>query len=329
MIKDVILYGPVDYYTGFGRLTCHLIQQLVRRKIGVMVFTTNNLDRRIELPVEVESVLKSQVGCGTSLLICQFPDLDARVKRGDTVLTMCESTRVDPAGVEALNALAKAVIVPSVWCAVVLSANGVIVPIKVVPLGVDTSIFKPRHSITAGEIKFGASGRLYYSGKRKGIEDVIAAFKLAFPEEKNVRLSLKLFSDCIQPKIDDDRISIIDSELTDEQMAAWYQSLSCFVSASKCEGWGLQVHEAIMCDVPVIAPAYSGLAELVGKGIDFELVDATEGCYSGHWCQLNIETLAARMRMVYSNQEFGLALPIVKTYTTERFADNILKALNS
>jgi glycosyltransferase involved in cell wall biosynthesis len=45
-----------------------------------------------------------------------------------------------------------------------------------------------------------------------------------------------------------------------------FNSADVFLSTTKGEGWGLNVHQARACGVPVIAPNHSSLPEVVGDG---------------------------------------------------------------
>lgn len=296
-LKDALtIVGPADMFTGLGRVTCQLADYL-HRSLSVR-FNPTSQDDRLPLPQGALLAMSNprMDQKEPRLLVSPLLNLRKHIRTGDTVFTMWESTVLPHGSADTINAYASQLIVPSSWCATVFSANGVTVPIKVVPLGVDTSIYKPLNlPRTDGAIKFGAAGRLAHGGKRKGIEDVIAAFKLAFPrDDGKALLQVKLFDDCYLPERGDDRIDFITDTLSDGQMAKWYNTLDCFISLSKGEGWGLHVQEAMACGVPVIAPSYSGLADLISHGgVPYTIVPATEG-YLGHWCQPDIE-VAARM----------------------------------
>lgn len=290
--------GPIDWFTGLGRATCQLIEHASRTH--TVWSEPTSVDRRLPLPETVEKVLVKGFGregrARLRVLVSPLLDVPKRIRPGDVVLTMWESTRLPRSSVVALNQHASHIIVPCAWCATTFSACGVDVPISVVPLGVDTQVYKP--SPTPAQRKwphFGAAGRLAHGGKRKGIEDVIEAFKLAFPNKEPVQLRLKLFDDCYVPTFDDERISAITHTYSDKEMVMLYHNLDCFISLARGEGWGLHVQEALACGTPVIAPAYSGLADIVPTSpLPWTQVPATEG-YLGHWCQPDIEMAAAVM----------------------------------
>lgn len=298
--KSFTVAGPVNCYTGLGRDVCKLVNYAVRNGYNVNV-DPYLVDERLPIPHSVKSKIRIRgVGDDPRVLICPLTELPKYIGRGDVVMSMWESTRLPEGSVELLNKNAALLITPSNWCATVFSANGVNVPIEVVPLGCDLDFFKPfKRNKRNSKFVFGAAGRLGHGGVRKGIEDTIEAFKLAFPKgTEKVSLSLKLFEDCYIPKTvsSDKRISVIADSLSDASVLKWYQSIDCFVCLSKAEGWGNHVHEAMAMGIPVIAPCYSGLADLVPKmdSVPFSIIEATEG-YLGHWCQPNIKEAASTM----------------------------------
>lgn len=304
LTNALTIVGPADMFTGLGRVTCQLADYL-QRSLSVK-FNPTSLDERLPLPQGALLALSNSrmPQKEPRLLVSPLLSLRKHIAPGDTVLTMWESTVLPHGTADMINTYASQLIVPSSWCATVFSANGVTVPIRIVPLGIDTSIYKPASVFRDNSVqRFGAAGRLAHGGKRKGIEDVIAAFALAFPNGAELaKLDLKLFGDCYVPAFSDKRIHVITDVFTDTQMNEWYNTLDCFISLSRGEGWGLHAQEALACGVPVIAPDYSGLSDVIHKlgnaaqsnCVYYDIVPATEG-YLGHWCQPDVGHAAKLM----------------------------------
>lgn len=160
--------------------------------------------------------------------------------------SMYESTLWPPRSIRLLNK-SELVIVPCEWCRVGLHDSGLTRPVEVVPLGTDETIFTPTPVSAEGPCVFGAAGRLANGSKRKAVNAVLEAFLKEFPDEPDVRLKIKAFSDCPPAATIDPRVNVTEKFLTDAQMADWYRSLTCFVSASRSEGWGLNPLEAMFC----------------------------------------------------------------------------------
>lgn len=325
--QTLTIAGPVDNFTGIAREVCNLAGAAVAGKLPVALQPLLTIHRN-GLPKAVEALLQKAVPRdGPRLLVCPFTWIPNNLRFGDTLMTMWESTRLDPEIVAQINARAARVIVPSQWCATVFSANGVVAPIHVIPLSVDTKVYTRATNVHLGTTIFGAAGRLAHGGKRKGIEDVIAAFRMAFPDvSEKVLLYLKLFKDCYIPKSDDPRVIVEDRTLSDSEMVSWYGAIDCFICASKAEGWGLHAHEAIALGVPVIAPKYSGLADIpISCSLDYKIVPASEG-YLGHWCQPSVENLAELMRAI-ADRKLHLDVGDVSDWTPTNNLERILEVM--
>src|SRR6185312_8936542 len=117
----------------------------------------------------------------------------------------------------------------------------------VAPLGVEA----PRPALvpipTTGTV-FGTAGRMAHGGSRKGLNEVMAAFVAAFPDpDLPVRLDVKCWPDCLPRLVvpDDPRIRVITDAWTAHDLGAWYDGLTCYVTASRGEGYGLPPLEAM------------------------------------------------------------------------------------
>lgn len=177
----------------------------------------------------------------------------------------------------------------------------------------------------SGPCIFGTAGRLESGGTRKGISLVINAFKKAFPRQKDVRLNVKIFPDCEIPFESDQRIKFHREYFSEAQMAAWYQRLTCFVSAARGEGWGLMQHQALATGRPIISVRFGGTAEFfdeyVGYPLDFKLVPAEDlytGC--GLWADPDEKHLIQLMHRVYRDREEAGKLGLNATNATSKYS---------
>ncbi|MEX2380845.1 MAG: glycosyltransferase, partial [Opitutales bacterium] len=187
-------------------------------------------------------------------------------------------------------------------------ACGVERPIGIVPLGIDTGVFRPREMNMQGKCVFGAAGRIEGASERKGVNEVIFAFQQAFPNEEDVALHLKTFADCRIAELDDPRIKINREYLSAAEMADWFSRLTCFVSAARAEGWGMMQHQALAVGRPIISIRFAGVAEFfepdAGYPLDFDLVPAADAFYGrGLWEKPDPRHMIHLMRTVYKNRE--------------------------
>ncbi len=241
-----------------------------------------------------------------------------------------EATRINPIYARILKQLDR-VWVPTSWGKTILEQNGIAAnKIDIVPEGVDTTIFKPGLA-PYPQITTSDAWRFLAVGKwenRKGIVELLHAFDRAFDESDNVQLIAHFVSNVMalsHVNVEDEinklglknrrKIVVVrDTLATDADMARLYNSCDAFVSASKAEGWGLPLVEAMACGLPVIAPFYSAPTEYLTKENSYPL-SVTEfediSCpvffpdkgQHGQWAKINIDELARLMRHVYENRD--------------------------
>ncbi|MBI4237679.1 MAG: glycosyltransferase [Deltaproteobacteria bacterium] len=239
--------------------------------------------------------------------------------------TVFETDRVSAAGIHQLAQLDQ-VWVPTTWGRSVLLQHGLdAARVHVVPEGVDPTIFRPGleplpELATLEGFRFLAVGKWE---ARKGMVELLRAFDRAFPPDNPVWLLCHFTSHVaalqrINVAAEIDRLALrnrrhivlIQSPLhTDTEMARLYNSAHAFVSASKAEGWGLPICEAMACGLPVIAPFYSGPTAYLTATNSYPLaVDALEDAYCptffpqrgthGRWAVIDPDRLAALLRHV-------------------------------
>lgn len=305
MNKSIAVRCFLSADTGYGQMNCAILSALQKRDILTYIIPTSVDERQAPVPEELKKCFCSDHPFDSELLIQSPPYVQMDNKR--TVrLTLHESTRLRPELVYNLNK-AEAVITCSDWGVSCLSASGVIAPLYKVPLFVDRSKFHHMHGAYWYKygFAFGCGGRVGPQGSphlaRKGLVDIMAGFKTAFPSDDTVRLEVKVTDTCYVPDPSDSRIHINTEFLDDMSMNEWYNMLDVYVTLSKGEGWGLMPHQALECGVPLLGLDYSGVAEFFqGVPVNYSYEQATGG-YQGLWAQPDMKDFVDKLRTIRNN----------------------------
>lgn len=224
---------------------------------------------------------------------------------GRVVMLQWETDRLPPHVVELLNT-AKAVMTISRWCAEVFVRSGVRVPVYPFRLGIDTKAFKPSQVLLPPTFTFLTAGR-NRGDARKGFDNVIAAFTLAFGNDQTAYLRIKLGEDDPVPDVFSGRIQYIRERLSQDRLVQLYQTATCYINGSRGEGWGYHIHEAIACGCPVISTYWGGVTEFLVENppnfyrIGHRLVKAASHFGFGRWAQPDIHEMACAMLTVTKN----------------------------
>lgn len=324
---------------GYGRVACELARFLIRSGIRVRIQNLSRTASRNDVPEDLREYVTELDNPWPYEVLIAPPDFRVAEGKRCIYLTMWETTRLHAQWVAQLNRC-DAVIVPSEFCQLVFDSCGVDTFIYKVPLGVDMGVFHsepkqyPFVRRTDGTVRFGASGRLDRGGVRKGIDRVIEAFMLAFWEQDDVKLEVKLSAKHPPYEVDDDRVEFLCEMWSDEKLARWYQTLDCFVSGSRSECFGLLNVEAMSCGTPIIGASYAGQQEYLrddtGLAVAYSLVPAA-GVYErmGLWADLDLWHMADRMRQVANRGEdvrsLALAgMKVAQAFSWQRCCNDIL-----
>lgn len=174
--------------------------------------------------------------------------------------SMFESTEIPKDWVEGLNNYFDAVIVPDLFHVEIYKQNGVVIPIFVLPLGLDLSRFlkEPLKSKCGQPFTFASLGA---GISRKNIVKSIEAFSRVF---KN-RLDVNFLIHCryALPEIERDireyiatnglkNVSYTCKRLRSNEYMQLFRSIDCYVNLSKGEGFSIQPREAMALGIPVI-----------------------------------------------------------------------------
>ena len=226
--------------------------------------------------------------------------------------------------VRELNDFSDAVAVPSRFVETALRRSGVSVPIAVV--GNEVRVPETKNTCGVDEVKGLRGFRFLHVSSgfpRKGVDVLLRAYFEAFSGDSDVSLVLKTFPNphnevgrVLDALRRDHRnppdVRWIDRDLDVEEIDGLYALADCYVHPARGEGFGLPVAEAMLADVPVIAPASSGLADFVddstARTISFRLEKARThlATPSSMWAEPDRGELGAAMKEALLEKESSI-----------------------
>lgn len=189
-----------------------------------------------------------------------------------------------------------------------------------------------RNLVEAEDFVFLTTGDALSGARRKNPLGAIRAFVHAFPNDRHVKLVVKVHSlKRVVPDREihiwriiqtiakqDPRIILLDKVLDDDEQLALIEGADCLVSLHRAEGFGYHMVEAMALDTPVIATAYSGNMDfcnaltsvlIAAKIVHLEHGDYPRANAEQTWAEPDFEASVAAMRTIFSNARFreGLA----------------------
>jgi glycosyltransferase involved in cell wall biosynthesis len=216
--------------------------------------------------------------------------------------------------------------------------SGIRRPIHVIPLGVNCSIFRPCLSKGAIDLSspfvFLATGSFYLF---KGFDVIIRAYMREFSSQEGTLLILRtslpphagkgpgfirdLIMEIARGEKEHAPILLMEEPLTIAELADMITISDAFISASRGEGFGLAILEAMACQRPVVATAFGGAMDYLTEEnsflLDFDLVPASStpnpfnlparnAHRKGLWAEPSFTCLRNAMRQIFNGgKEIG------------------------
>lgn len=329
-------------------LGCDVSVQPTDRNSGgyKKVATERNFDRL--------STMISKRPSGFVKILYNFPVyMASRCKGYNFAIVSWETTSAPSEWIRELNATADQVWSISSFVNESFLAGG-LQPSKarVIPMGVDPSVFSPYAPPLQLETK--KRFRFLHLGvaqHRKGTPLLLKAYTRAFTNKDDVCLIIKsngfgIIDDLINEykKPNGPEILYIYEETKEELMSGYYTASDCFVYPVNAEGAGLPVLESLACGRPVIVPMWSGISDFCDSNNAFVIkhkivpLKSPYSSYSGTgvetWADPSEDDLVEQMRFAVSNPEIVskkgqyAASYVNKTFTWHNTAVTVLKNIN-
>lgn len=160
------------------------------------------------------------------------------------------------------------------------------------------------------------------SFSRKNPFATIRAFKTAFGDAANRRLIIKTRNLGHKPEAKSDlvesignakNIEVLDESLSEDDRWSLLNSVDCFISLHRSEGFGLVLAEAMALGKPVVCTNWSGNTDFTTADtaalIDFELVpcDDPYGIYTdtnAHWAEADHDHAVETLKRVAEDSDY-------------------------
>lgn len=270
---DLTVVGRAKWADGIGRQSIELLDCL--KDMLVVNFAHINPGNELclqDIPEKVKDIIVHSKKGYSNVVILEDVVVDGnptgtysykKMPAGSIKLaySMFESTYITSEGARILNNDFDAVIVPDPFLVDVYKNSGVTIPIFVVPLGcyMHDLLIQPLKTIAHKPFTFGFTGAFI---DRKNHMMILESFAKAFGNSPDVRLVLHGRPDegvdLVQglnlrvKELGLTNVEIIVQSLTHSEWLYFMNSLDCYVSLSKGEGYSRTPREAMALGIPCI-----------------------------------------------------------------------------
>ncbi|MDY6987345.1 MAG: glycosyltransferase [Thermodesulfobacteriota bacterium] len=268
------------------------------RRIGVVVDDTTGLAGQKVLVSGIPSVYVDKIS----------------PRNTNVVYTTFEGTRLRVSWVEAINKHFQYCIVPHRHVESVFKDSGVDIPIRVIHQGFTRHKRMPRR---IGVDEVFRVGFLGLPVKSKNLPKLLHACTNLQRRIPTIKLAVHVSRSC--EWIDGSHVEALKSfpfvewsegVMSEDEVAGWYNRLSCFICPSSGEGWSFTPRESLYLRVPTVLtdiPVHDQLVEsgyckvISPKGLE----DAKfEGRVFGQWHEIAVEDIESAILDVYQRYGF-------------------------
>lgn len=331
-MSDINLIAPISFL-GYGIVGYNILKALVEDGNSVSYFPIGNPDwigdssfsEMIKNCTEASYFYNPNA---TSVRIWHQFELDMFPGKGKRIgWPIFELNKFNAREMHQLKSVDE-LIVCSEWGKDVIRSNGIDVPVHVVNLGVDEKIFFMDKNDRASRPVWTRDATVFINvgkwEKRKGHEELLEAFNLAFEDGDNVELWMLNENPFIGAENDVWRKKYVSSKMgrhckfiprLDQHgyLKIIFNHVDCGVFPSHAEGWNLEIPEMMACGAHIIATNYSGHAEFLTDENSFKLditgvETAEDGKWfhgQGEWATFDTEQLVEHMREVHRRKQSG------------------------
>lgn len=288
---EIRWHGPVWGQSGYEELTRGMLIALDKIGVTIELQPANdwNLERVAMDPEDINRLVRMQKQRvhPEAIQVChQRPTVEYKAARKKICYSLFETNRCPDAWIEDLDRMDEVWVFSEFnrkhWAAGWIQRHLDADKIKVIPFGVHTNLFQP--DVDPAWITNKKGFTFMTVGdftERKNFEGLIEAFVTEFSEDDDVCLMMKVHylgfirrhqDDCLRRLKEivqrfrpegAPRILFFGNKISTTDMPRFYASGDCFVLASRGEGLGIPMIEAMSCGKPVIATDWGAQTDYI------------------------------------------------------------------
>jgi len=197
--------------------------------------------------------------------------------------------------------------------------------VSYVPLGIDTSYWKPIKREANSTFRFHAGGSGW---QRKGLDIVVKAFQQLKLPNAELHIKAPPHAKDTPEEVNGENIYLHRQWVTQDEMRTWLNQADCYVAPSRGEGFGLIPLQTIALGIPTIISDTSGQAQFahLATGVISGGKSVSKN-FGGTWDEPSVTQLAEVMLDHYHNDQSGKAIANAKLATEFSWANATSKLL--
>ena len=173
--------------------------------------------------------------------------------------------------------------------------------VSYVPLGIDTSYWKPIKREANSTFRFHAGGSGW---QRKGLDIVVKAFRQLKLPNAELHIKAPPHAKDTPEEVKGENIYLHRQWVTQDEMRTWLNQADCYVAPSRGEGFGLIPLQTIALGIPTIISDTSGQAQFahLATGVISGGKSVAKN-FEGTWDEPSVTQLAEAMLDHYRNDQ--------------------------
>ena len=260
----IVFNGCTNVSDGYGEIM-HQLARAVAVEHEVAIIPNMTWHSMQFMKPDITAMMNRKIKDADFELFIFYPNESHTSRFRCGILSMWEGSDLPTPWIKSFNRFSN-IFVPSKFVGEVLKNSGVTGNIYLLPLGIDTNLYKTKErTMPKRPFRFLSVGKME---PRKNADVLVRAFQNEFVKD-DVELWIKtrekfVPSPVLQAAKNDRRIKLIEKTMTEEDLVKLYYECDCFVYPSRGEGFSFPPRNAIATGMPTIVTGWSALNEIEG-----------------------------------------------------------------